>query len=269
MKYRFWVLWLWPLSGLAAGHGEHAGHGMPPAASWTTAPLLTIKTRSSGERAVQVDNLQVAQVDAYSSQSRDGARHLPLDLAGARLDQPKVGGFHWLSAREQVGNLEKVASTVYYYNHPGVNPQSMLLARKYALELIPQPIPREHSRYRSGETWPFLLRFNGQALPNHPVQLDTQNGTHLSLRSDGQGVLHLLFLHDFKLQPASSQRRSAGFVVTTAYQQNGYHYQTSFNGQYAPGALDGRSLALGMGFMFFGMLVAAPLLRQRKQGAQA
>ncbi|MDD4964666.1 MAG: hypothetical protein PHI11_12195 [Gallionella sp.] len=265
------------VSGIAAphAHGEHAGHhdqrsGNLPTA-WTTLPMLMVKLRGEARGNVSIvpQNIVADRIDAYSNATTSPSRPLPLDMAGAQLDKPASGGFHWLTAREEQGNQVRVASTVYYFSHPGKNPTTMFLKPKNELELIPQPFPREHSRYRANEDWQFLVRFNNQPLPQHAVQLLTQNGTTSTFTSDAEGVVTVRFPNDFKAEntPAAGQhsheRRNSSFVLASEQRQGDKSYLTSFNGQYGADAFDQRDLGMGLGFVVLGMLSALPLLRQR------
>jgi hypothetical protein len=276
--------------------GEHAGHagaggaagrrGMAESAgrsmAWTAFP--TLKTRVSGEnrerRVVTViaQGVVASGIDAYSNDISDakGHRQLPFDMAGAKLDKPSAGGFHWLSAREEQEGKVRVASTVHFFSDPGKNPTDMFMQQKHELEIIPQPYPREHSRYRANEDWKFLVRFNSKPLANQKVNLETKNGTKAELVSDVQGVITLHVPDDFKAEDEqkngganSSGRRSSDFVLAVEHAEGGKTYLTAFNGSYGADAFDKRSLAMGLGFTLLGMIGAVPLLRQRKTAKQA
>jgi len=258
------------------GHGGHSGMGKPRA--WTGSP--TLKTRMSGENreammiTVVPQNIVADRIDAYSNNLKDENAHrqLPVEMAGAKLDKPEAGGFHWLSAREESADKVLVASTVYYFSNPGKNPTAMFMRQKYELEIIPQPFPREHSRYRAKEDWKFLVRFNGQPLANQKVNLETRNGSKAELVSDAQGVITLHVPDDFKAVEESKAagghdrgiRRGSDFVLATEHAEGGRTYLTGFNSSYGPEAFDQRSLAMGLGFTLLGMMGAVPLLRQRK-----
>ncbi len=265
----------------AAMHGgtDHAAMMamMKKPAAWTEYP--TLKTRTSGEnRDVAVttavpQNIVATAIDAWSNDLKDEHAHrlLPLDMAGAKLDKPASGGFHWLSAREERADKVLVASTVYYYGERGAkNPTAMFLQQKQELEIIPQPFPREHSRYRANEDWKFLLRFNGKPLPNQKAVLETQNGTKAEWLSDAQGVVTVHLPDDFK---AEAEQKEAGkhnhggpeadFVLAVEHAEGGKIYLTAFNSSYGKNAYDKRSLAMGLGFTLLGMIGAVPLLRQR------
>ena len=272
---------------------EHAGHGVPAGlgdaakmggmdkpAAWTAFP--TLKTRMSGQgREVTVvpQNIVANSIDAYSNDIKDakGHRQLPLDMAGAKLDKPKAGGFHWLAAREEQADMIRVASTVHFFSgSDGKNPTALFMQQKHELEIIPQPYPREHSRYRANEDRKFLVRFNGKLLVNQKVILQSMNGTDTGLFSDAQGLITVRIPDDFKAEvqqkTAGSHdhgRRSADFVLATRHTEGGKNYLTAFNGSYGPDAFDQRSLAMGLGFTLLGMIGAVPLLRHRKNMKQA
>lgn len=272
----------------AADHAAmHGGHDhaammsmMAKPAAWTSYPML--KTRTSGEnRDVAVttavpQNIVATNIDAWSNDLKDerGHRQLALDMSGAKLDKSASGGFHWLSAREEQADRVLVASTVYYYGERGAkDPTAMFLRPKHELEIIPQPFPREHSRYRADESWKFLLRFNGKPLPDQKVVLQTQNGTRSEWMSDALGVIAVRIPDDFKAEEEQKETGKhshgmpgADFVLAAEYAADGKTYLTTFNSNYGKNAYDKRSLAMGLGFTLLGMIGAVPLLRQRKTG---
>ena len=168
--------------------------------------------------------------------------------------------------------MVRVASTVYFSNERGAkDPTEMFMLQKNALEIIPQPYPREHSSYRANEDWKFLVRFNGKPLAGQSVYLETSNGSMSEFVTDAQGVVTLHLPNDFKAEesnkPASGHnhgRRGAELVLGTEYDDGGKTYLTAFNSSYGPDAFDKRSLGMGLGFSLLGMIGAVPLLRNRK-----
>lgn len=267
----------------AAVHGSHdhaAMMGMTKPAAWTAYPML--KSRSSGDKREQMvtvvapQNIVATGIDAWSNNLKDdhGHRQLAMEMGGAKLDKPTNGGFHWLAAREEQEGKVLVASTVQPFGERGAkDPTAMFMQQKHELEIIPQPFPREHSRYRANEDWKFLLRFNGQPLPNQKLALETQNGSKAEFVSDAQGVVVVHLPDDFKAEEEKKDgaahnhgmRRGADFVLVAEHADAGKNYLTAFNSGYGPNAFDQRSLTLGVGFTLLGMIGAVPLLRQRKQ----
>ena len=272
-----------------AGHGDHAGAGgmagmgrAGKSTAWTAFPTLKIKMGGeSRERRVATvvpQGIVASSIDAYSNDVKDeqGHRQLPLEMAGARLDKPATGGFHWLAAREEQAGKVRIASTVQFFSERGgKNPTALFMQQKHELEIIPRPYPREHSRYRANEDWKFLVRFNGKPLANWKVLMETANGTRAELVSDAQGVIAVRLPDDFKTEVEKKTagghdhgRRSSDFVLATEHAEGGKSYLTAFNASYGPDAFDQRSIAMGLGFTLLGMIGAAPLLRQRKPAKQ-
>lgn len=264
-------------AGVVAGRGGMAG-GAGNAMAWTAFPTLKIKMGGEGrERRIATvipQGIAANSIDAYSNDINDakGHRQLPLEMAGAKLDKPEAGGFHWLSAREEQNGKVLVASTVHFFSERGgQNPTALFMQQKYELQIIPQPYPREHSRYRANEDWNFLVNFNGKPLANQKVFLETTNGTKAELASNGQGVVTVHVPDDFKEDVRQKSagghdhgRRSSDFVLATEHAEGGKNYLTAFNASYGADAFDQRSLAMGLGFTLLGMIGAVPLLRQRK-----
>lgn len=258
-----------------AGH-DHAAMGMGRPVSWTDCP--TLKIRMSGEQrdkmtvTVVPQNIVADGVEAYSNNLLDehAQRQLPLEMAGAKLDKPASGGFQMLTAREEQADMVHVASTVYYFGERGAkDPTAMFMQQKHELEIIPQPYPREHSRYRANEDWKFMVRFNGNPLASQKVALETQNGTKSEWLSDAQGVITVHLPDDFKAEQKEAGKQGHGmpgadFVLATEHMDGGKAYLSAFNGSYGKDAFDQRSLAMGLGFTLLGMMGAVPLLRQRK-----
>lgn len=257
----------------AAAHAGHAQAGR----GWTAYPLLKPKMSGTerGKWGVTVvpQNLVAHGLFAFSNNLHDmeGRRQLPMTMAGAVLDQPANGGFHWLAAREVADGEIRVASTVYSFGERGAqSPGEMFAQVKHELEIIPEPYPREHSRYRAGESWRFLVRFEGRPLAGQRVELQTSNGSAQEIVSDALGMLHVQIPDDFG-QKESVQaghdhgRPGADFVLATRHASAGMSYLTAFNSSYGKNAFDQRSLSMGLGFTLLGMLGAAPLLRQRKK----
>ena len=261
----------------AAEHDAHAGHvaAMPSAArSWTELPLL--KSRMSGEdrasRSVTVvpQNIAPDSIEAWSNDLSDaqGHRVLPLEMGGAKLDKPVSGGFHLLTARETQGDTVRLASTVYYFGERGgKNPTAMFMQAKEALEIVPQPYAREHSRYRANEEWHFLVRFKGQPLAGYRVLVQTSNGSRQESLTDAHGVFTLRVPDDFKMKAEGNERgmrRGADLVLAVSHTEGATQYLTAFNSSYGEDAYASRDLAWGLGFTFIGMMGAVPLLRPRK-----
>lgn len=262
---------------------EHAGHGggRPAARVWTDFPLIQrgMSKGMDGRGTVVMNASNMLADHLYAYAPSDAVPHeLELTMAGAKLEAlPKVGNYYWVTARQATAEQVVVASTSHCFSNPGPAPTKMLLSKKYELELIPQPLPREHNSYRANEKWLFLLRFDGLPLTGQTLTLETQNGSKLSFTSDAQGYAEVRFPDDFRPEadekPVSGEHghgpRRAGFVLATEHQHGSVRHLTSFNSSYGPDAYTDRNLALGLGFTLLGMACAAPLLRHKRKTSPA
>ncbi len=242
---------------------------------WTKYPLIVPAMRAGqrdrGALAVALKNIAPAAMDVFAPDlaSPQARRQVPLEADGTPIAMlPRVGNFYWLSARQEDGGRVSVASTVTYFSEPGPAPTQLLLVPKSELELIPQPLPREHGSYRESEKWKFLLRFNGKPLAGTTVRMETELGTKTAFVSDGEGAVTVLFPRDFKTAEAGGESghhgpRAAKFVLAAEHEADGRTYLTAFNYTYSPDADRDRSLAWGAAFGVLGMVAAAPLLRRR------
>lgn len=257
----------------ASGH-DHGGGGQAAAKapSWTHYPLLV--TARSGDRGgvrVAAANLVADSLEVYAPKDWSGTGHWQLPLMGGAevKASPAVGNYYWLSARMEMPAYVAVASSAFYFSNPGPAPTALLRAPKSELEIIPQPLPREHASYRAGEEWPFLMRFDGKPLAGHQLVLETANGSRAEFVTDEDGVAKVRFPADFEEKDAKASghgnRRQAGFVLAAEYGTGGKAYLTTFNYSYGPSAYSGKNLWTGAGFLAFGMMLATPLLLRKKE----
>jgi hypothetical protein len=283
------------LSGMSAEHQHHehgaaqpsAGSAEQPGASgqgkrqgrdWTKYPMITPVMRK-GERDRMSTGLteknivtDFFEVFAPDSSVADARRKVPVEPEGTVVKAlPKLGNYYWVTARQETEGQVTIASTPYYFGEPGPAPTRLLLEQKYELEIIPQPLPREHGAWRESEKWQFLLRFNGQPLANKALRMETEFGTKTAFISDEQGRVSVLFPRDFKPVEKKPEQgghshgpRRAKFVLAAEHEDGGKHYLTAFNYTYSADVDRNRDLLAGVGFGVFGMLLAAPLLRRKK-----
>jgi len=252
----------------------------PANREWTRAPLILPAGR--GERGtimLRTQGLQASEIVVYAGDGPAERRRVAYpqnaDGAAIRSAAPSVGNYHWVIAREESETELRVASTASYFSNPGDAPTRLLREVRHELEIIPEPLPREHSGYRESEKWRFLLRWRGAPLPQHPLHFESENGARISFLTDAAGYATVVFPRDHKSrkESAASHGRppSAQFVLSAEREDGGKRYVTAFNLGYGPDADRDRSLAWGAGFGLLGMVAALPLLRRRsaKNGAGA
>jgi len=262
------------IAGSALAQHEH-GAAPVAASSWTQQPLL-LPAGKRGEREaaqVRVVGIAVDTLAVHAPDAQVGAlpSEFPLeeDVAAIAPASPKVGNYHWLVAREETPASVKVATTAWYFGNPGPSPKALLARPKHELEIVPDPLPREHGSYRESEKWRFVVRQGGKPLAGQALLLETEFGSRSRFVTDQDGIATVLFPRDFQPLPkdkAEHGRPSARFVLSTESQVGERRYLTAFNANYGPDAERGRSLAWGAGFCLAGMLAATPLLRRRVAG---
>lgn len=270
---------------LAHGHG-HTGHpsetarGAPLA--WTTSPLIEESSAGMRNRTViVVRNLPVETVrvypptgagkfpDSFAVHGRETPYDAPLHRSRFALVPEGRGNYYWIMARAESPTTVTIAGTVRYFSNPGPAPTAMLGVAKSELEIVPEPLPREHWQYREGEIWPFNLRFRGHPLTNTPVWFIGEHGARHRFLSDSQGTVRITFPEDIPVAPGTRtrghhERPKARFVLVAEHHDAGRRYLTAFNYSYTASAMRGRSLMAGVGFMLLGGILATPLLRRQK-----
>lgn len=274
----------------ASGHAGHEGHGSAPgganlnSSTWTDLPLIeALPGRDRAAAAFRLSHLTAGVVTAYAPGSQaplpEGIRfktdrldwEMPVQDGRFRLDSTGVGNYHWLQAREEMPDRVKIASTVWFFANPGPAPTEMLARPKTELEIVPRPLPREHSQYRAGEVWDFALRFRGQPLPGATLKLVSDAGAQTSFTSDPTGRVSVRFPTDIKPRSGENMQHGRGaanrFVLAVEHTAEGRHYLTAFNGRYSENAFAQRSLLWGSGFLVLGSLLGLPLVLRRKDDA--
>lgn len=248
--------------------------------AFSTLPMLLPDGR--GDRSGAPYCLANLRADAV--EVRDGAGgfarpdSVPVKVGGFRVGAGKVGNYHWLQAVEASPAGVVVATSAHYFANPGPAPTAMLHLAKAELEIVPQPLPREHWRYRAGETWAFLVRFHGQPLAYMGVRLETSGGAAQVFRTDADGIVRVTFPDDVADEVAGTGRKGGHdhgqggqnrFVLAVgANDTDGRYYLTGFNHVYGAAADAGRSLPIGIGFLALGGLIALPLTIRRKESKE-
>ena len=241
--------------------------------AFTTLPMLVPVGRGDRQGAPYC----LANVRAEMVEVRNGAggfeapASAPIAAGGFKVSAGKVGNYHWLQATEdsQIGVV--TASTVHYFANPGPAPTAMLHLAKADLEIVPQPLPREHWRYRVGETGAFLVRFHGEPVANMGVRLETSGGSRQVFKTDERGIVQVTFPADVAEEsPKGGHDHGRGgenrFVLAVGLTDaQGRYYLSGFNHVYGAAADANRSLPYGLGFLVLGGLIAVPLVVRRKE----
>jgi hypothetical protein len=243
--------------------------------------LLLPGKNPRGERAtanLRQQGIAASSLTVFAPEGAEDRRKVdyPAGAEGARIapGTAKIGNYHWVVAREESAEAVKVASTAWYFGNPGDSPKELLKVVKHELEIVPEPLPREHGRYRESEKWRFLVRLNGAPLAGQPLLLETEFGSRAAFLTDAAGIATVLFPRDFRPvakgegDHGGHGRQLAKFVLSTEKEADGRRYLTAFNLTYAEDADRNKSLGWGAAFGLLGMLAATPLLRRRQNGSQ-
>jgi len=245
---------------------------IPEVAAQTTAgPMdesLSAKTAGAqqhrrGPKRFLLKNGDGAKIDLW----KPDLSTLPLTAEHGSLTLPRTGvdNYHALVVEKDWGYL-KEALIRYQYMHgkpSGHSTRELTAAEKTTFEIVPEPVPREHQHYRSGQSWNFLLRYRGAPAAHVPVSLETSNGTELSSVSDRNGIVSLRIPDDFSLLEAGERdRRSAEFTVSAETEDAGVVYQTRLSAEYRVNPSRWQSLELGMYVTGVGLLAGGFLGRK-------
>jgi hypothetical protein len=247
----------------------------PTAREWTKQPLLVPVMGQRGERsgaALRPTGIEATELRVFAADGPGDRRQVayPVGPDGAKFKpaEPNTGNYHWVIARQESDAEVRVASTAWYFSNPGEAPTELLKQSRHELEIVPEPLPREHGHYRESEKWRFLVRWQGRPLANQPLAMETEFGSRSSILTDAEGYATIVFPRDFR-PPREGERaghggpRRAKFVLATERTDAGKRYLTAFNYSYSPDPDRDRSLGWGAAFGLIGMVAALPLLRRR------
>ena len=173
-----------------------------------------------------------------------------------------VDNYHAIVARRTEGNLKEAAIRYHYARGKpsGHSSTELTAAVKSELEIVPDPIPREHYRYHSDQTWDFILRFNGAPLPGSQVLLKTDHGTEVIATSGADGRVSMHIPDDFPdIVEGERDKRSAEFTVTAEHAEGEQRYRTTLNAFYRVNPQYWQSTTMGivvagMGFVAGGFI---------------
>lgn len=258
----------------AAQQHDHGG-GTPATAEaiggWTRFPVVRTLRAERGAAKVLVAHIAASRVTVHPPQGESWA--VPLEDGAGRFQARAAGNFHWVVAREERPGEVLIATAAQYFTRPGPAPAALLSRPMAELEVIPDPIPREHAHYRSGERWPFLVRFRGEPLAGARIVLQTGYGSRITAVTDAQGRAVVAIPDDMPEAVALSRNHHgrppmAPMVLAVAHEAGGVRYLASFSDGYRPAPFSDRSVWPGLAFMSVGMIAAAPLLRRKAKEAR-
>jgi len=186
-----------------------------------------------------------------------------------------VDNYHAVVVERDWGDsVDAIVRYEYMRGKPsGESPRKLTSAVKTPVEMVPDPLPREHHRYYSRAEAAFILRYKDQLLANHPVMLQTSNGSSVNGMSDNNGRVVFQIPDDFSgVVPGERDRRGAELSISTEYQVDGVQYNSALTAEYRVSPEHWQSkpwgvAVAGIGFVFGGFLTRR-IARNKKGGAK-
>ena len=245
--------------------------GVPGAAETGGRPA-TPKPQAHDHRAAKklmLENAEGASVTLWKPDL--STQPLSFDQGGFTLPKTGMDNYHAVVAERTWGDTkESVIRYEYLFGRPSKHsPGELAGAVKTDLEIVPDPIPREHYRYHSDQTWGFLLRLHGTPAGGIPLTLRTANGTQLDAVSDPSGRVAFRLPDDFPgLVPGVRDDRSAAFTVSAEMRDADMIYQTTLSADYRVNPAHWQSTRWGWMVAGLGFVAGGLLGRTKKQGRQ-
>lgn len=221
------------------------------------------KMQHRGERAITVALDDTAEAVLWNPDLST----VPLTINNGKITLPKTGvdNYHAIVAKQRDDNSENVVIRyVYRHGKPSGHSTSELTAQNKAdLEIIPDPVPREHSRYYSKQVWDFIVKFKGQPLVQHPVMLNTSNGTIMLKKSDDYGRVSFKLPDDFsQIAIGERDRRKAELHIVTELTLDNEKWFTQLDSDYSVSESYWRLTFLGVIVMVIGFMLGVLFIRR-------
>ncbi len=236
-------------------------------------PAAPAMQHNRGPKRLALSNADGAVITLWKPDL--GKRELEPKMGMITLPPTGVDNYHAIVVERDWGSaVDAIVRYEYMRGKPsGESPVKLLSAVKTPVEIVPDPLPREHHRYYSRAEATFILRYKDQVLTNHPVMLQTGNGSSLNRVSDSQGRVVFQIPDDFSdVVPGERDRRGAELSVSTEYQADGVQYNSALTAEYRVSPEHWQSkpwgvAVAGIGFVFGGFLTRR-VARNKKGGAK-
>ncbi len=183
---------------------------------------------------------------------------------------PKTGmnNYHALVA-ERSTDTSHESSLRYAYlrgKPSGFSPENLIKQHKLPLEIVPDPMIREHWRFYTNNSHLFKIFFNEKPLVDTWVILQTSNGTTLDSKTDDDGKVIFTFPDDFKeVKPGRRANKPAEFLLRTVHIDNNINYKTNFSAPYSVNPSHWQSNAGGILALSIGFISGIMIMRRHNQ----
>lgn len=185
------------------------------------------------------------------------------------LPKPPMGGYYAMVAEGNGTNISY--SAVRYLSLQGrpskVSPTKLTALPKAALEIVPNPLHREHDRYTATKEYRFVLNFQGKPLENTAVILETHNTSAQTYISDDTGGFTITLPNDFKnVQIGRDENKPSEFLLSTEYRDGEHLYKSTLSMPYSLNPNDyWQSQPYGAGAIVLGFLGGVFFYRRHKK----
>jgi len=191
---------------------------------------------------------------------------LSFKLNTVMLPKPPMGGYYAMIAEEK--STDRVYSAIRYLSLQGrpskISPTKLTGLNKSVLEIVPDPLHREHDRYTASKSYRFLIRFHDQALADTTVSFETHNTPAQTLMSDENGKFTITLPNDFKnVQIGRSENKPSEFLLSVNHKEAETLFVTTLTMPYSLNPNDfWQSQPYGAGAVFLGFLGGIFLYRR-------
>ena len=181
--------------------------------------------------------------------------------------------YHVLVAHKQHnGVIQSAIRYVYFNGKPsGHSPAEITALEKAALEIVPDPLPREHWHYKAGDAIAFVVRFKGSPYASIPVTLSTSHASILEAVTDAQGRVFFTLPDDFPHTRAGRDNNPpAELLLHAKLSDDQQRYATWLSADYRANPQHWQQRTLGAlvagGGFVTGALITGLGFRRRHQG---
>lgn len=199
-------------------------------------------------------------------------QNLTFNRTTVMLPKPSMGGYYAMIAT--VYDANETYSAIRYLSLHGrpckVSPTRLTAFPKTDLEIVPDPLHREHDRYTASKTYRFLLRFQGKPLSHTAVTLETHDTPAQTYTTDAAGAFSIILPNDFKnVKIGRSENKPSEFLLSTQYRYDGHLYKSTLSMPYSLNPNDfWQSQSYGAGVIAIGFLGGLVFYRRSKKEAK-
>lgn len=181
-----------------------------------------------------------------------------------------------VASRNNHGVEETAIRYVYGRGKPtGHSPKELTELAKSTLEIVPDPIPREHWHYKAGHEAAFIVRYQQQPLAAVEISLSTSLGSIVSANTDSQGHVVFTLPDDYKVEkPGRRENKPAELLVHVKHQDQDQRYATWLSADYEANPQQWKSTQMGVfvaagGFIFGTILTGLGRKTSNKNGGNS